>query len=58
MEYIEETTGGRISVDSQPTGMQDGVIITLKHDTLIGVKDTEFLLFKLLETVSPFSLQF
>ena len=51
MHYIEETVGAKITVDAKWSGIHDGVTFDIRHKTVSGIRDAEYLISQVLETV-------
>ena len=58
MHYIEETVGAKITVDPKWSGIHDGVTFDIKHKTVPGIRDAEYLISQVLESVLQFNMLF
>ena len=52
IEYITDTTCAEITVQAMWSGARDGLTVVIRHETITGIVNAEFLLYKLLEGVS------
>ena len=51
IKYIMEATRAQITVRASWSGTRDGLSVIIRHETINGIINSEFLLYKLLEGV-------